>query len=328
MGIPCPVPGVRVDVLMAADLAAAGQLTFPAYRPLLARCVAPQPEGPGPVPIPIARVLRHRGEVIGLALGALGSLLPGGETGTRPGGRLDSLMLLSPWRRQGLGRYLLGAWEAALGRGPIRLEARYNSTLPGLAALEACLGAAGWGSPVTEQFMYRCHLGRVTGDWLQAAPHWADTRSHLGLQWFPWSGLAPGERATLLAEVAAGQIPRELSPFEAPDLLIPDISVGVRQGGTGQVLGWMIVQRSPVSPHTLCYRSLFVRPGLRMARGLGPALVAAALARHRVWPGVDRHPLGVFAVAAGSVKMRNFFQRRLAGACISQHEARWVGKGV
>ncbi len=85
----------------------------------------------------------------------------------------------------------------------------------------------------------------------------------------------------------------------------------------------MIVTRSPLVPDALCYRSTFVCPHLRAAQALGPLILAAALRRHAASPIADTRPVGVYGMSFdSSIKMINFFRKRLAPYCFSTYESR------
>lgn len=75
--------------------------------------------------------------------------------------------------------------------------------------------------------------------------------------------------------------------------------------------------------NALCYRSTFVRPDLRAAQALGPLILAAALRRHAASPIAATRPVGVYGMSFdSSIKMINFFRKRLAPYCFSTYESR------
>lgn len=310
-----PSPAVlEVAPLVAAELEAARALTFPAYRPRLEAALEQRAPAPGWQTGVLGA--RCQGALTGLLLY---SLVP--ETDGCRRVLLHSLAVQPAWRRQGQGLVLLAALEAALPRpGRYCLEASYTTRMPGWRGFEACLERAGWPQTQPCLLLARAHGGVLAAPWVTPGLPLPE-----GFEFFPWSGLTGAEASSLEAELERGDIPRGLSPFAEARDLEPEVSVGIR--ALGRVVAWMTVLRSPLMPDALCYRSLFVRPGLRMGRRLGPLALAEAIRRHLGGPLARERPLGVFGISRSEGrKMLNFFERRLLPYCFEQHESRLARK--
>ncbi|WP_114392154.1 GNAT family N-acetyltransferase [Oleisolibacter albus] len=226
-----PAPAAVLAVPAALDgLAAYAAFTYPRYRPLL---------GPGTVPdhtLPQAdacfavTAADGQGRPLGLALAA--------RTAPREG-RLLSILVAAPWRRQGLGRRLLAAIEtAAAHRGLDLLTAYYNDGLKGRPALEALLAAAAWSPPQTHEVRL---FGRASFP-ARAEPDWRPFLRRVEAQGYSHSLYAertPADEAAVQALCASDRVEPRLRPA---DWLVrpadPRVSILIRRHGA--VAGWVL----------------------------------------------------------------------------------------
>ena len=308
---------LAINPLMPEDVAAVTEMTFPAFRPLLAPCLAGEAHDGYAV---IARVARDVGIPVGLVLAQtpLAAAADGGDAEQPKTARLLSVSVVPAWRRRGVATRLMRSLEEELiQRGCTKLTTGYTTRMPAWQPLERLLAACRWPAPEATLLMSMAQIANVMkAPWL-AAP----LEVPPGFELFEWAQLTADERAQLQREVDGGEIPGGLSSFGDDEFIEPAISVGVRHNG--EVVAWMIVIRSPFAPNALCYRSLFVRPQLRAVHALGPQMVAEALCRHAASPIEKAYPLAVCGMSfKNATKHINFFRKRIAPYCFSTYESR------
>lgn len=310
-----------VSPLMPADIAAISNLTFPAYRSSLPYCLTGEAQNGFAV---VALVARADDIPVGLVMAELPSDIEAneGKTQSHKTARLISVSVTPAWRRCGVASRLIRSMEAELRkRACVWLTTSYTTRMPSWQSFERLLLTCQWFAPEPRMLM---SLGRVP-DILEAPSLNQSRETPPDFELFEWSQLGSDEIAKLQLDVENGEIPLALSPFADTEEIEPAISVGVRHGG--EVVAWMIVTRSPLIPNALCYRTQFVRPHFRAARGLGPLVLAEAIHRHNASPVKAERPVGAFGMSFGmSTKMINFFRKRLSPYCFSTYESRASAK--
>lgn len=306
-----------ISPIGSADLAVVSSLTFPAFRQHLARCLSGEVFDGW---TSIAHVARQDGIPVGLLLAQLPSVgaVEGRDPASPKVARLLSVSVLPVWRRRGVASRLMHSVEDELRQCDcIGVSADYTTLVPAWQAFERLLAACQWSAPQARLLMSKGDCREVVkAPWLEVLREVPPD-----FELFEWTQLRVDEHTLLHRDVADGTIPYVLSPFNEVEDIEPSISMGVRH--FGEVVAWMIVTRSPLVLNALCYRSMFVRPHLRVAQALGPLILAAALRRHAASPVVDTRPVGVYGMSFdSSIKMINFFRKRLAAYCFSTYESR------
>lgn len=306
-----------INPLMPEDIAAVTEMTFPAFRPLLAPCLAGEAHDGSAV---VALVARDGDIPVGLVLAQtpLAAAADGGDAAQPKTARLLSVSVVPAWRRRGVATRLMRSLEEELiQRGCTKLTTGYTTRMPAWQPLERLLAACRWPEPETSLLMTMGYFHEVAkAPWLAVS-----YEAPPGFELFEWSQLGTEERAQLQREVDGGKIPSGLSPFGDDEYIEPAISVGVRH--KGEVVAWMIVIRSPWMSNVMCYRSQFVRTHLRTAQALGPLMMASAFHRHAANLICEERPVLVFGMPFNSAtKMINFFRKRLAPFCFSTYESR------
>lgn len=291
-------------------------MTFPAFRSLLAPCPAGAANDRFES---IALVARDNGIPVGLALAQapLTATADGGAELPKTA-RLLSIYIVPAGRQRGVASRLMLALEEELRqRACVRLTTGYTTRMAAWQPFERLLAACRWPPPEANMLMSMGYIREV------AKAPWLNALGGMPAEFelFEWSQLNAAERAQLQNDVAAGAIPRGLSPFADEEDSESTISVGVRH--LGEVVAWMIVIRSPWLPNALCYRSQFVRPQLRAAQALGPLTLAEAIRRHAASTIEVERPVAVFGISIENApKQVNFYHKRLAPFCSSSYESR------
>jgi GNAT superfamily N-acetyltransferase len=290
-------------------------MTFPAFRPQLASCLT----GEARDGFESIALVAHDGDTpVGLVLAQAPLTAADGCGAESPKtARLLSISIVPAWRRRGVAsRLMLSLEEELRQRACVSLTTGYTTRMPAWRQLERLLAACRWSPPEASMLMSMGYIREVAkAPWLNAL-----CEAPPGFELFEWSQLGIGERAQLQEDVAAGTIPRGLSPFADEEDSEPTISVGVRHNN--EVVAWMIVIRSPWVPNALCYRSQFVRPQMRVAQALGPLTLAEAIRRHAASPIETERPEAVFGISfENAPKQVNFFRKRLAPFCSSTYES-------
>lgn len=316
-----PAAGVPwvIAPLREHEVAAVSHLTFPACRSLLPGC---QSRGESDMNHAVRALVAWSGaEPVGLVLAQIRDD-DRAEKPNSTSAQLFSVSVLPVWRQRGLATDLVQAMEKVLYQaGCASVEVDYTTRLPALVPFERLLQSCRWAPPEATLLMSlgNCH-DVIKAPWIGAV---RDVPP--GFELFEWAQLSADERACLDHAVAVGEIPKNLSPFADEEAIEPGISVGVRRHG--EVVAWMTVTRSPFMPDALCYRSTYVRPQWRAARALGPLVLSEALRRHVVSPVWEARPVGAFGMSfKESVKMLNFYRKRLAPYCFSSYESRCAVK--
>lgn len=306
-----------VTQLRPEDISAVSDMTFPFYRPHLEQYLKGETDDSV---VLIALVARDGTTPVGLIIAQLhGSKeVQEGESAPEQFASLHSVFVVPAWRRRGVATLLTLSMEEELRKhGCDRLTTSYTTKLSAWQAFERVLAACCWSPPTAVMLMANANVCEIVkAPWLDAT-----REAPQGFEMFEWTQLTDSERAQLKDEVANGLIPGSLSPFGDEEYIESSISVGVRHNG--EVVGWMIVIRSPFVPNALCYRSQFVRPKLRTKHSLGPLLLAEALRSQAVSPNMAERPEAVFGISfEHSIKQVNFFRKRLAPYCYKIYENR------
>ncbi|MCM5551984.1 GNAT family N-acetyltransferase [Pleomorphomonas sp. NRK KF1] len=170
------------------------------------------------------------GYPIGLALGTV-------ERGKQKA-ELHSIALAPAFRRKGLGRQLLEAWQArARAQGGATQNASYNESLPGRLAFEALLSRAGWSSPQEEGVVVIGRAGEMAGQ----ASTWRGIAGRLarpGAFSFDPLELRGGDEDAVkrfLADPASADM---TGPIHHGQHLSKDLSLLIRR--KGELVGWLL----------------------------------------------------------------------------------------
>jgi GNAT superfamily N-acetyltransferase len=208
-------------------------LTFPALRPLLH---APGEED----------VIAIGASIDGVPAGLLLATMIGHtEEAGGPTAKLRSLMVASPFRREGIGKALMGQLEVALReREIVGLFCVYSTRLPDRAALEATLAAAGWVKPRFRELRLAGECGKM----VEAVATWPTVQDRLmnsaRYAFTPWSE-ATGENDLAAIERLCAQRPCVMAPMIRPatwePFCDPAITMAVRHNGA--LVGWVAAHR-------------------------------------------------------------------------------------
>ncbi len=231
---------------------ALAQMTFPAYRHLLALDPAPRHPGQG-----------DRRLVQPLAIAAFGADAPVGlvlaEMGLGAGcvPEMLSLYVAAEWRNHGIGTTLVSALEQALvDEGCRRVTAVYTTGKPGIAALERVLEKRRWSPPSTRTVVVRFTPEEAARtDWFG---RFALPASDFEI--VPWSTLTAEARAAIRrSHEERPWIARGLEPWRHDSYgFDPVSSLGLRY--RGEVVGWVINHR--LEPDVVRFTCSFVRGDL------------------------------------------------------------------
>lgn len=166
--------------------------------------------------------------------------------------QLFSLMVETPYRRQGIGLHLFRWIQNALIKqeGCRALTVEYEEDLPSAEALEKIFIHMQWAPP--KIYLIRCWFEQVA----DFNPPWMHLPYRLppDMQFFPWPLLTPQERQTLLFQERQGRFLPYLSPFRNESHIEPLNSLGIRYHQT--VIGWNITHR--VNADTIRYSALYI----------------------------------------------------------------------
>lgn len=251
----------------------------------------------------------HEGTPVGLALGTL-------ATDRKPA-TVHSLGVVPEHRRSGLGTALLAALERNLQqRDASSVQASYRSNLEHRAALERIAEKRRWEAPRAVRRLYRSRL-----DTIRDAPLLDANALPEGFALFDWRDVTPDERDAIRrrqdgAEAAAH--PEALDPFQLPDRVDGQCSVGVRRNG--EVAGWMVVHR--LGDDLMQYTSLFVRPTVHRHQ-VARVLLAEAIRRQIHRTNATR---GVWMVDLANAPILRFIDRHLRAHVDTATDLLLVGK--
>jgi GNAT superfamily N-acetyltransferase len=309
-----PVAAFSITPLTEGDLPTVLSLTFPSYRPLLEKVTAAEQTKEQI----IAFVARSAGGPVGLVMASYSLVerdLPADKK-TSPLNVL-SIMTTPLWRHCGVASALMKALaEEARLLGRTSMTLRYTTKIESLLAFEHLLLSAGWCAPQPSMQLSLFKLcDMASAPWLSMV-----TAPPLEYELFALSELRDQERTGIMGGIATGDISEGLSPFADEELLVPELSFGLRKGS--DVVAWMTLIRSPFVPDALCYRSLFVNPRLRMANGFGPFLAAHAFQRHLASSILEERPKGLFGTSYTATKQLNFVRKRVSPHCCDLYETR------
>ena len=314
----------HISPLVLQDLSSARMMTFPTFRPLLDQCLHRTVEK---APVVNALVARQGAEPIGMVLSRLP--VPHCFQGTADSetpkiGTLLSVYVAPAWRQRGVAGQLLRALEnEAVQHGCNELGTNFTTLLPAWQIFERLLAGCQWFAPEPGMLLSKAKVVDILrAPWMNV-----QRTPPPGCSLFPWMELRPSERAQLEGDVAAGKIPRGLSPFADEKHGEPTISTGIRQ--EGEVVAWMTVIRSPFEPKALCYRSAFVQPQLRTGNALGPLAMESAFRRHAASPIAKDRPETVAGFSLqNSNSMINFYRKWVEPYCFCTYESRWSVKRI
>ena len=303
---------ITITPLLPDDLSAVSHLTFPSYRVLLEKAVNTTNEKI------LALVARSKGIPVGLVLAEPPSVMDNFSYNEKKNAlKLISVMTDPQWRRRSIANALLQVLtQKSRDLGYVRLITGYTTKIKSLAAFEHLIASSGWGAPVPAMELSIFRIGDMeTASWLDAV-----STPPPGYQLFTMDKITDEERVRINTDIAAGDIPENLSPFAEEEYLVPEISVGLRSGG--DIVAWMTLIRAPLVADALCYRTLFVHPKLRTAKGFGPLVAATAGKLHAASPIRKERPKGIFATSFNSIKQLNFARKRLNPHCFEIYESR------
>ncbi|MBU1001042.1 MAG: hypothetical protein KKE73_00800 [Proteobacteria bacterium] len=245
----------RLRQLSEVQARAFADMTFPAYRPLLARA--------GKDGILAIGALTEDGTPAGLILIEQGH---GRAT-------LLSLLITLPHRLQGLGGALLETAENILARAGTRtLSTSWSEALPGATAMAALLHRAEYAKP-------RPRLLMVKGDWQGAIgevlrSEYDRYRNGNGLpkgyELTPWRDMTREDvRFILTRQGQPGWYEPRANPLREARRIEPVNSLILRR--EGDIVGWLGTHR--ISPDTVRYTDVFVREDLKNGGAVSIAMV-------------------------------------------------------
>jgi GNAT superfamily N-acetyltransferase len=249
---------LEIDVLKAGEVTSFANMTFPAYRHLLAQQPTPRlPSEPEQRLIhPVALAARHSETPVALALAELPA--PGADGGSE----LLSVFVAREHRGQGIATALVEAMEQALGkRGAAAVEAVYTTGKPSIAAIERIFEKRGWEPPLLRTITVRFTMAEAL------STPWYGRMGLLpaGAEIFSWVDLTEAERRHLReSNERAPWIANSLQPWRHDQLgFDPVSSVGLRY--RGEVVGWVINHQ--MDARTVRFTCSFMRKDLsRRAR--------------------------------------------------------------
>jgi GNAT superfamily N-acetyltransferase len=218
---------------------AAGALTFPRYRHLLAlqqaNIIMLQA---GPAHRPTGFLLARQGELL-------------------------SLFVTASMRGQGVGGYLLQAYEGELRRRDVvRMHTVWTDGTPGARSFAASLGRAGWSAPQARMVIYGASFQRL------GLALWMNAFNHLGPEFWlgSWEELAASQLTALRQVVRfEGWVPPELDPFKFTGVGMDGAASEPRFNLActfhDEVVGWNLAHRLDAT--TLRVSCTLVRPDLQ-----------------------------------------------------------------
>lgn len=218
---------------------AAGALTFPRYRQLLALQQADIIMlQAGPAQHPTGFLLARQGELL-------------------------SLFVTPSMRGQGVGCHLLQAYEDELRRRDVsRAHTVWTDGTPGALAFAALLARARWSAPQARMVIYGASFERL------GLALWMNAFSQLGPEFWlgSWEELAPTQLTALRQVVRfEGWVPPELDPFKftgvGMDGAAAEPAFNLACTFHDEVVGWNLAHR--LDANTLRISCTLVRPDLQ-----------------------------------------------------------------
>jgi GNAT superfamily N-acetyltransferase len=172
------------------------------------------------------------GTPVGLALGARGDRA----------GNLLSVMVDRAWRRQGIGRKLLRAFQAAMkAAGICRLRAEYPGSIASRSALELLLSRLAWNAPQ----LHSVQLIGYAGAMAEAGSSWPGVRHLLAksgrIECAPWNVRTPTDQAALQQLLVEDTVLQPPDPRQWAATLEARTSFALRHDGA--LVGWIIGER-------------------------------------------------------------------------------------
>jgi GNAT superfamily N-acetyltransferase len=249
---------LQIDVLGPSSVTSFANMTFPAYRHLLAQQPTKRlPSEPEQRLIhPVALAARDAETPLALALAELPA--PGADGCSE----LLSVFVAREHRGQGIATALVEAMEQALGvRGAAAVEAVYTTGKPSIAAMERIFEKRGWESPLLRTITVKFTMAEAL------STPWYGRMGLLpaGAEIFSWVDLTDAERRQLReSNERAPWIANSLQPWRHDQLgFDPVSSVGLRY--RGEVVGWVINHQ--MDARTVRFTCSFMRKDLsRRAR--------------------------------------------------------------
>jgi GNAT superfamily N-acetyltransferase len=234
-----------------------GEMTYPAYAPLLATLASD-----GDV-VAVAAFARSDSTPLGLGLAQ--------NTGTR--GQVLSIFVVESARHQWLGTTLLDQVERLLTqRGCPDAFLNYPRERPSSPFVERILKRLNWSDPQPHIRIYygaqRAYATVITAPWFRPA------ELPPGYTLFPWLEATPEECAEVRQWLDSGLAPAIISPFNEEDAIDGDLSIGLRY--QGRLQAWLVCHR--IGPLTTRYSTLFARPDIPH-KGLTLRVLAESLRR-------------------------------------------------
>lgn len=227
-------------LLTAIDAPAQAMMTFPKYRPLL---YLSEPN----VTVVAAR---QDGQVIALAL----AVLAGDKA------EILSLYVSTCYRRQGIGRGLLGALEdEMIRRGCSEMGAVWMNGASGTEGFAALLHGHQWTLPQPRMIVYRAELERLSNaSWIHAFAHLP-----IGHAIVPWIELGTEQLINLKQAIRfEAWVSPELIPFDFSDQGIDgapsEKRLNLAYTVWGEVVGWNFAHH--LNTNTARISCTFVRP--------------------------------------------------------------------
>lgn len=167
---------------------------------------------------------------VGLAIGFLQS--------GKPRATLTSIVVAPAFRRKGLGRRLLDAWQAeASARGASACTASYIEAMSGREGLEALLADAGWTAPRTTGLVVVGRVGRM----VDAGRSWSSVTDRLAVSrtyTFDPLELTATDVAAVERYLADPEAADMLGPLHQSEHLARDFSIAIRRDG--RLVGWLV----------------------------------------------------------------------------------------
>ncbi|WP_413208251.1 GNAT family N-acetyltransferase [Rhodospirillum sp. A1_3_36] len=218
--------------------------------------------------------------------------------------RVLSLMVSRPFRRQGIGRALLGAAEdTALSQGAQALEAHWSSRVDRTAFM-ALLDNCGWSAP---DLLERRLAGHA--DWpKRMGPGWEgflEVSRRNGYTATPWTEITPDDRSRAL-ELEAAEAPEDWPVFtKFEPHADPHLSVALRHHG--DLVGWIHCEtRLKEGYHH--YVTGYVKRTLQGKGWLAAGLDTVCRRQAEIY---GQHSVAVLETPGSNTRMIAFMERRL-----------------